>query len=71
MSAFDDFKPGDRVTHSTMGDGVIEQLARDELRVSFKNWPGAVAIYNRRWFLAHPDLLQHREAAAEKRSLSQ
>jgi hypothetical protein len=62
MTKFDDFKPSDRVRHSSMGEGVVVsgeagfeagfvhvQYASDRSR----------GKYDRRWFELCPDFLVH------------
>lgn len=61
MSAFDDFKPGDRVHHSLRGYGVVhtvvpgggrttaEQLDNAKMYVVFDDHPNP-AIFDRPWF---------------------
>lgn len=64
MSKFDDFKPGERVAHITVGDGVVTAIEDGCVYVQYdrpvikgKPFTGA---YDRRWFEIHPTFLFHR-----------
>lgn len=49
------FKAGDRVTHITVGDGVVTRCGNGQVEVRFQN---LVGIYDNNWFGLHPGWLQ-------------
>lgn len=57
VAALERFKPGDRVAHITLGDGVVLRNAVDGVHIRYQNCEG---IYDARWFELHPTWLFHR-----------
>lgn len=51
------FKPGDRVAHITVGDGVVIAGEPDVVTVRYQKLTG---IYDARWFELNPTFLFHR-----------
>lgn len=58
MSTFDDFHPGDRVAHISLGDGTVQSASYSIVVVRYDN--KAIGQYDRRWFELHPRYLFHR-----------
>lgn len=63
MSNFDDFKPGDRVAHVGVGDGIVTAVENGYVTVAYdlatKSGPFK-GQYDRRWFEINTNFLFHR-----------
>jgi hypothetical protein len=64
MSAFADFRVGDRVKSAALGLGVVMRVNDEGLYIVYDS-PICRGFYSKHWFTAHPRNMQRLDAQAE------